>query len=123
MPAAGCGYPACMTYHSSTTNRTGAYDADEARSLRLVTAVVGAIFLLVGILGFIPGITTNYDDLSFAGHESAAKLIGVFEVSVLHNLVHVAFGVAALALASRSRPATLYLIVGGLIYAVLWIYG
>lgn len=31
---------------------------------------VGAVFLLVGILGFIPGITTNYDTMTFAGHQS-----------------------------------------------------
>ncbi len=110
-----------MVYDSDTTTTTS--DADTARFLRLVTTLIGGTFLLVGILGFIPGITTNYDDLSFAGHHSAAKLIGVFEVSVLHNLVHVAFGVAGLALASRARPAALYLVVGGLIYAVLWIYG
>jgi len=30
----------------------------------------GVTFLLVGILGFIPGITTNYDDLKFAGDSS-----------------------------------------------------
>jgi Domain of unknown function (DUF4383) len=32
----------------------------------------GIVFLLVGILGFIPGITTNYDDLAFAGKDSDA---------------------------------------------------
>lgn len=31
---------------------------------------VGAVFLLVGILGFIPGITTNFDQLEFYGHDS-----------------------------------------------------
>jgi hypothetical protein len=112
-----------MAYNSGTDNSAGTYDDDAARFLRLVATVVGATFLLVGILGFIPGITTNYDDLAFAGHHSAAKLLGIFEVSVLHNLVHVAFGVAGLALARRARPAANYLIGGGLIYAVLWIYG
>jgi predicted transporter len=85
--------------------------------------VVGATFLVVGILGFVPGITTNYDDLTFAGHESGAKLLGIFEVSVLHNLVHLAFGVVGLIAARTARTAALYLLVGGLIYAVLWIYG
>jgi hypothetical protein len=39
------------------------------------------VFLLVGILGFIPGITTHYADMTFAGHDSMAKLLGVFMVS------------------------------------------
>jgi uncharacterized protein DUF4383 len=44
-------------------------------------------------------------------------------VSVLHNIVHLLFGVAGLALARTARNARLYLIVGGAIYLVLWIYG
>ncbi|HEX5906946.1 MAG TPA: DUF4383 domain-containing protein [Propionibacteriaceae bacterium] len=36
------------------------------------------VFLLVGVLGFIPGITTNFGDLSFAGHQSDARLLGLF---------------------------------------------
>jgi Domain of unknown function (DUF4383) len=92
-------------------------------TLQKVTAAVGAIFLLVGILGFIPGITTHYDTMSFAGHDSMAKLLGIFEVSILHNLVHLAFGVAGLIAARRWSSARAYLIVGGIVYLVLFIYG
>jgi 4-hydroxybenzoate polyprenyltransferase len=84
---------------------------------------VGAVFLLVGVLGFIPGITTNYDDMSFAGHESTAKLLGIFQVSVLHNIVHLLFGIAGIAMARQARTAYLFLVGGGVIYLVLWIYG
>lgn len=91
--------------------------------LRLGAAVVGAVFLLVGVLGFIPGITTDYDMLDFAGHHSGAKLIGVFQVSILHNIVHLAFGVVGLALARTAATARLYLLAGGVIYLALWIYG
>jgi arginine exporter protein ArgO len=85
---------------------------------------VGAVFLIVGVLGFIPGITTNYGDMTFAGHESDAKLLGIFEVSVLHNIVHLLFGVVGI-LSARSSATTAgwYLVIGGLVYAVLWIYG
>lgn len=85
--------------------------------------VVGVVFLLVGILGFIPGITSNYEQLSFAGHNSGALLLGVFAVSVLHNLVHLAFGIAGIALARTASGARSFLIGGGIVYAVLWIYG
>ncbi|WP_205475055.1 DUF4383 domain-containing protein [Nocardioides sp. SYSU D00038] len=90
---------------------------------RTIATVVGATFLLVGVLGFVPGITTNYDDLKFAGHESTAELLGIFQVSVLHNVVHLLFGLAGLALARRGSTAVTYLLVGGAIYFVLWIYG
>ncbi|MDO1480353.1 DUF4383 domain-containing protein [Rhodococcus ruber] len=84
---------------------------------------VGVVFLLVGILGFIPGITTNYDTMTFAGHESEALLLGIFEVSILHNIVHLLFGVAGVAMARTVGAARSYLIGGGIIYLVLWLYG
>ncbi len=84
---------------------------------------VGAVFLLVGILGFIPGITTNYDTMTFAGHHSEAQLLGVFNVSVLHNLVHLLFGVAGVTMARSFGNARSYLIGGGVIYFLLFLYG
>lgn len=66
---------------------------------------VGAVFLLVGILGFIPGVTTDHDTLTFAGHESGAKLIGLFNVSILHNIVHLLFGIAGIAMARTANTA------------------
>lgn len=91
--------------------------------VRLAALAVGAVFLLVGVLGFIPGITTHYSHLSSAGHDSMAKLLGIFQVSVLHNVVHLLFGVAGIA-ASRTRATSrAYLIGGGVIYLVLWVYG
>jgi hypothetical protein len=88
-----------------------------------VAAAVGVVFLLLGVLGFIPGITTDYDAMEFAGHESEAELFGVFQVSILHNIVHLLFGVAGLALARTVSGARAFLVGGGLIYALLWLYG
>jgi len=85
--------------------------------------VVAVVFLLVGVLGFIPGITTHYGDMTFAGHHSDARLLGVFQVSVLHNIVHLLFGVLGLAMARTAQQARLYLIGGGAVYLVLWLYG
>jgi hypothetical protein len=91
--------------------------------VQTVALAVGVTFLLVGVLGFIPGITSDYDALTFAGHESEAKLLGVFQVSILHNIVHLLFGVAGLALARTVSGARTYLIGGGAVYLVLWLYG
>lgn len=85
--------------------------------------LVGAVFLLVGVLGFIPGITTQIGDLAFAGPDSGALLLGIFEVSVLHNIVHLLFGVAGLAMARSLAGARGYLMGGGLLYLLLWLYG
>ncbi|MFJ6392268.1 DUF4383 domain-containing protein [Streptomyces sp. NPDC091972] len=103
---------------------TPARTAPTARTpVQQATLAVGAVFLLVGVLGFIPGITTNYDTMEFAAHHSEAKLLGIFQVSILHNLVHLAFGVAGLALARTAAQARLYLLAGGAVYLVLWLYG
>ena len=90
---------------------------------RLASAGAGMVFLLVGVLGFMPGVTTGHDGMTFAGHESTAELFGVFQVSVLHNLVHVAFGVAGLVLATSARGARVFLVGGGLVYLALFAYG
>ncbi len=103
------------------TVRTGT----SPRSLiQTAAGVVGLTFLLVGIAGFIPGITTNlYDGLEFAGHDGDAELLGIFQVSVLHNLVHLLFGIVGLSLARTPDGSRVFLIAGGATYLVLWIYG
>jgi hypothetical protein len=94
-----------------------------ATPLQTAATVVAATFLLVGVLGFIPGVTTDYDSMTFAGHESNAQLLGIFQVSILHNIVHLLFGIAGLFLATSWNGARGFLIGGGAIYLVLWIYG
>lgn len=110
-----------MAYSDSASSGgvMGRYTTD----LQKAAAAVGAVFLLIGILGFIPGITTNYDTMTFAGHESEAALLGIFNVSILHNLVHLAFGVAGVLMARTWNGARVYLIGGGVIYLLLFIYG
>ena len=92
-------------------------------NVQTIAMLVSAVFVLVGILGFIPGITTNYDDLSFAGHDSDAKLLGLFQVSVLHNIVHLLFGLVGFALARTWEGARQYLLYGGVVYLLLFVYG
>jgi hypothetical protein len=101
----------------TTADRTGPTAVQKAARL------VGIVFLAVGVLGFIPGITTNYDTLDLASHHSEAKLLGLFQVSILHNIVHLLFGIAGLVLARTIRGAKNYLVVGGIIYLVLFVYG
>jgi hypothetical protein len=91
--------------------------------MRLSATVAAAVFLLVGILGFIPGVTTDYDGMTFAGHESTAMLLGLFHVSILHNIVHLLFGIVGLVMARTVAGATGFLIGGGVVYLLLWVYG
>jgi hypothetical protein len=91
--------------------------------VQTVARLVGIVFLLVGIAGFIPGLTTNlYDGLDFAGDGSEAELLGLFQVSVLHNIVHALFGVGIFMAATPSGART-FLIGSGAIYVVLFLLG
>lgn len=91
--------------------------------LQKAALAVGAVFLLVGILGFVPGITTNYHTMTFAGHDSGALLLRIFNVSILHNIVHLLFGVAGVLMARTFAGARAFLIGGGVIYLLLFVYG
>jgi hypothetical protein len=99
------------------------YDRNRTTLAQKLALAFGAVFLIVGIAGFVPGITTNlYDGLDFAGDGSEAELLGIFQVSVLHNLVHMLFGIGILA-AARHDTAMQYLLASGLVYVALFVLG
>ncbi|MGN7227176.1 DUF4383 domain-containing protein [Dietzia maris] len=104
------------------TTRT-ARPARHRSPVQYVALAFGVVFLLVGIAGFIPGITTAYDTMQFAGHESEAMLLGLFQVSILHNIVHLLYGVVGILMPRTAPPARIYLLAGGIVYLALWIYG
>ncbi|MFJ4297125.1 DUF4383 domain-containing protein [Curtobacterium sp. NPDC089689] len=103
---------------SDVTTSTDRYAGS---SIQKTALVVGIVFLLVGIAGFVPGLTSG--DLAGAGHGSMAMLLGIFQVSVLHNVVHLLFGVVGLLAARYPTGSRMYLVIGGLVYFVLWVYG
>lgn len=102
---------------------TRSTDLSQHAPVQFGATVVGTAFLLVGVLGFVPGVTSHFSDLSVAGRGSGAELLAVFQVSVLHNVVHVLLGVVGLALASTAAGARGYLIGGGVAYLALSVYG
>jgi hypothetical protein len=85
--------------------------------------LIACVFLTVGLLGFIPGVTTDYGLLQWTGHQPGAKLFGVFAVSGVHNVVHLAFGGVGLMLTRTYAAARAYLLGGGLAYLGLWAAG
>lgn len=93
--------------------------------VRIAAGLVGTVFLVLGVLGFIPGITTAYDQFSVAGPGPTAELFDVFAVSVVHNIIHLVLGVAGIASGLVPAPAAAqsYLVVGGGIVLVLAVYG
>lgn len=108
---------------TTTATTTSTVQAETMTPIQRIALVVGAVFILVGVAGFIPGLTQNLDAIAWAGNESDASLLGVFDVSVLHNLVHLAFGLLGVAAARASIWARTFLIWGGATYLALAVYG
>ncbi|WP_199036944.1 DUF4383 domain-containing protein [Glycomyces salinus] len=86
-------------------------------------AVIGLVFVLVGALGFLPGITTGIGSLEIAGSGSEAMLFGIFQVSVLLNLLHIGIGAIGMLMSWFLRGAIWFLTVGGIAYLALGVYG
>jgi hypothetical protein len=102
--------------------RPGRPGREPRQPIHAFAATMGLAFLLIGIVGFIPGITTHYGQLGLKGPDSHAELFGLFEVSVLHNVAHLLFGVGVIA-AARVSWSRIYLVGGGLAYLALTAYG
>lgn len=47
---------------------------------QMLAVLVGLAFVTLGVLGFVPGVTRDYGDLTFAGRDSGADLFGLFQV-------------------------------------------
>jgi ABC-type transport system involved in multi-copper enzyme maturation permease subunit len=91
-------------------------DATTRHPAQLLALAIGVIYTLIGIAGFF---VTGFDN--FAA-ETDKTLLG-FEVNPLHNIVHLAIGLAGLALWRRLDTARTYgwLLAAG--YGLAFIYG
>jgi hypothetical protein len=96
-------------------------------NLRTMARVFGVVFLVVGVLGFIPGITRMHHSTEgenlVVGGPGHGMLLGLFHVNLLHNLVHIAFGVWGLIAAASLGNSRVYFRGVGVIYAVLAVLG
>src|SRR5918998_6752623 len=94
----------------------------ERSTLQTAALAIGIVFLAVGVIGFIPGLTEDAPG-SFAGEDSEGSIFGVFQTSILHNLVHALFGVLGIVLARTWEGASAYLLGGGGVYLGLFLVG
>lgn len=82
--------------------------------VKRVALVFGIIFLLIGILGLLaPG------GRQMGADPAPHLLLGLFPVNLLHNIVHLVFGVWGLVASRSFGAAKSYAQIGGVIYIVL----
>ena len=92
-------------------------------STRTFALLFGLVFLAVGVAGFVPGLVQplhpDHPPVQYGG----GQLFGLFPVNLLHNAVHILFGLWGL-LASRSMSGSVTYARGvAIIYALLTIAG
>jgi hypothetical protein len=83
-----------------------------------VAQIFGWVFIVVGILGFVP--------VAMIGGTMgmpASSLLGLFPVNLVHNLVHVGFGIWGVMAAKSADGAMQYCKIGGVIYLLLGVVG
>ena len=78
--------------------------------------VFGVVFFLIGVLGFVPALAPK-DDMGMP------LLLGLFMVGALHNVIHLASGVLALAASKSDAYAANYFRVFGVVYALVAVVG
>ncbi len=83
-----------------------------------VAFVFGAVFVLVGLAGFVVS----------GGHhaigQDGGKLLGLFQVNVVHNLVHLAVGAVMIGAAiAGARAAKMVNVLFGVVYLVVFVFG
>jgi hypothetical protein len=80
--------------------------------LKQLATTFGVILLLVGVLGFVPGITTD------------GLLLGIFQVDTIHNVIHLLSGAIALWAGMTSMSAAkMYFQIFGVVYALVTVLG
>jgi hypothetical protein len=90
---------------------------------RTFARIYGIVFLIVGVGGFIPGLTREHDHPDMVIDMASGMELGLFPVNALHNIVHLVFGVWGILAARDFDAARLYARVVAIAYGVLTIMG
>ena len=87
--------------------------------------VLGVVFLLVGVLGFVPVALTHPagGEHGVQMHTSERYLLGLFHVNALHSAVHILFGVLGILMSRHLSTAGLYCQIVCAAYALLAVIG
>ena len=91
---------------------------------RTFALIFGIVFLAVGVLGFVPGmVQAPMGDHDVTMTQGYGDLLGLFPVNLLHNIVHILFGVWGLLAYRGMTGARTYARAVAIIYALLTIMG
>jgi len=94
-------------------------------NVRAFALALGVAFGLVGMAGFVPGMTHSIhpDAPPLAVSQGYGLVLGLFPVNILHNLVHLLFGVLGLAAYAGTFSAFSYARIVAVSYGLLTVMG
>ncbi|MGK7918063.1 MAG: DUF4383 domain-containing protein [Prochloraceae cyanobacterium] len=92
--------------------------------VRYFALVIGIVYVLIGILGFIPALISSVVSApTIAVSTGYGYLLGLFPVNILHNLLHLGIGVWGIVMSRRFDDAHLFARTIAIIFTVLTILG
>src|SRR5687767_2110095 len=99
--------------------------AEVLMNTRYFALIFGIVFAAVGVAGFIPGLLTppGAEEPALTVEAARGRLLGFFPVNVLHDAVHLAFGIWGIVAYRSLGAARLYAQAIAVIYAVLVVMG
>jgi len=88
--------------------------------IKRFTGVLGVIFLLLGVLGFIPGLMVRPGSLD---PMNTGLLFGLFPVNGVLSLIHIGFGVWALAASKYIETSRTFNATAAIVYGIMAVCG
>ncbi len=93
-------------------------------STRTFALIFGIVFLAVGALGFVPGLVhPAMGEHNVTMTQGYGDLLGLFPVNMLHNVVHLLFGLWGIMAYRSLSGARMYFKAVAVIYALLTVLG
>src|SRR3712207_5125057 len=107
-----------MATSASTARGDAARATSEKTPAQLFAYLTGAVLVVVGLVGFIAD--SGFDTGSGIDGD---KLLGIFEINGIHNLVHIGSGLLLLAVAPKRATARAGVLAFGLVYGLVTLIG
>ena len=92
-------------------------------TIKAFSLLFGIVFLVAGVAGFIPGLSPVHDHPGLTMDAGSRLALGLFPVNLLHNIIHVLFGLWGLAAARSFAGSRAYARAVAIIYGLLTVMG
>lgn len=86
--------------------------------------VFGIIYVIVGIMGFLPGLVSPLvDTTGLAVTTGYGRLLGIFPVNLMHNIVHIGVGIWGILAARDFLMSVGFAKVNAVLFGILAVLG